>query len=75
MCHGSVPLVDSLTMSQFLKNVKAVLEYAGGVIAEPPFPAVAGMKGSLWWGLWWAILIVLIVTFSGQTSKFIYIDF
>jgi hypothetical protein len=62
-------------MLQFLKNVKVLLEYAGGVIEEPPFPVVAWMKGPLWWGLWWAILIVLIVTFSGQTSKFIYIDF
>lgn len=26
-------------------------------------------------GLWWALLLVLILFFSGQTSKFIYIDF
>ena len=27
------------------------------------------------WGLWWGLLAVLILCFSGQTSKFIYIDF
>lgn len=27
------------------------------------------------WGLWWGLLAAIILTFSGQTSKFIYIDF
>lgn len=27
------------------------------------------------WGIWWGFLTVIIMTFSGQTSKFIYIDF
>ena len=26
-------------------------------------------------GLWWGVLAALIILFSGQTSKFIYIDF
>ncbi len=26
-------------------------------------------------GIWWGLLVFLILLFSGQTSKFIYIDF
>ena len=31
--------------------------------------------GWIWRGLWWGVLAGLILLFSGQTSKFIYIDF
>lgn len=27
------------------------------------------------WGAWWAVLLLIIWIFSGQDSKFIYIDF
>ena len=27
------------------------------------------------WGLWWGLLLCVILTFCGQSSKFIYIDF
>ena len=27
------------------------------------------------WGIWWGILTLVILIFSGQSSKFIYIDF
>jgi hypothetical protein len=66
---------DRLMMLQLLNNLRAVLEYAGGVIDEPPFPSASWMKSGLWWGMWWAFLLLLIVVFSGQSSKFIYIDF
>ncbi len=62
-------------MLQLMEKVKAVLEYLGGVREDPPLPSLVWMKGPLWWGLWWAILILLVVAFSGQSSKFIYIDF
>jgi hypothetical protein len=62
-------------MLQLLQNVKAALEYASGVTEDPPFARLDWMKSPLWWGVWWAILIVAIVAFSGQSSKFIYIDF
>jgi|HubBroStandDraft_1064217.scaffolds.fasta_scaffold766044_2 hypothetical protein len=62
-------------MLQLLGQIKAVLDFIGGVSEEPPLPSLAWMKGPLWWGLWWAVLILLIVAFSGQSSKFIYIDF
>jgi hypothetical protein len=31
--------------------------------------------GWVWHGIWWGVLAALILLFSGQTSKFIYIDF
>lgn len=52
-----------------------MLEYAGGVLEDPPLKWMAWMKSPLWWGIWWAVLLLLIVAFSGQSSKFIYIDF
>jgi hypothetical protein len=29
----------------------------------------------LFWGMWWGILVGIMLIFSGQSSKFIYIDF
>jgi hypothetical protein len=55
--------------------LRELFDYLGGAADRPPpgFPEV--LKGPLFWGTWWALLAVLIVLFSGQTSKFIYIDF
>jgi hypothetical protein len=57
-----------------MKRVKELLELLGGARDLPDAwlgrPAVM-----LAWGLWWGLLAVLILCFSGQTSKFIYIDF
>jgi hypothetical protein len=53
-----------------LEQFKAVCEYLEGardrlkVLASPWFQ-----------GLWWGLLAGAILLFSGQTSKFIYIDF
>jgi hypothetical protein len=60
---------------KLLNEVKAVLEYLGGVDEQLPIPSLRWMQGPLWWGIWWAALILLTLVFSGQTSKFIYIDF
>ena len=53
--------------------VKAWLEWLGGADELPPVK-------ERWWlgwvlGLWWGFLAVLIACFSGQTSRFLYIDF
>ena len=58
-----------------LDDFKSFLEYLGGVREEAPPNLPAWMQGPLWWGIWWAVLILLVLAFSGQTSKFIYIDF
>lgn len=51
------------------------LDYVGGAKDEPP-PGFR-MRLSHWWfwALWWAALALAIYAFSGQSSKFIYIDF
>ena len=62
-------------MLELLDKIKASLEYLGGAREDPPPPSLAWMTGPLWWGVWWAILILFVVAFCGQSSKFIYIDF
>ncbi len=49
------------------------LEYLGGAKNLPPEPAK--QLPAWFWGIWWALLLVMAIAFSGQASKFIYIDF
>jgi hypothetical protein len=44
---------------------------------QPIFPPwLVSVVSSAWFrGFWWILLLAVIVIFSGQTSKFIYIDF
>jgi len=58
-----------------LGKIKSVLEYLGGASDDLAIPSLAWMRGSLFWAVWWGALILLIVAFCGQSSKFIYIDF
>jgi hypothetical protein len=58
-----------------IELLKAVIEYIGGVREEPPLCSLRWMASPSLWGIWWAMLILIVLTFSGQTSKFIYIDF
>lgn len=54
--------------------LKAFLELLGG--CGTPAPAGAAWIERGWVrGLWWGALLVVIILFCGQTSKFIYIDF
>ena len=62
-------------ITRLLNNVKVMLEYLGGVTEQVPVNWLSWMQGPIWWGIWWAALILLTLCFSGQTSKFIYIDF
>jgi len=62
-------------MLRLLNQIKAALEYMGGVTEESPWPSLRWFQGPVWWGIWWAVLVLLTLAFSGQTSKFIYIDF
>jgi hypothetical protein len=54
--------------------VKHFFDYLGASREEPP-PGARFLASPLWLGIWWGVLIGLILLFSGQTSKFIYIDF
>lgn len=62
-------------MIKLLLELKSGLEYMGGVTDQPPETWPRWLCSPLWWGVWWAVSILLVLTFSGQTSKFIYIDF
>ncbi|HEX4262907.1 MAG TPA: hypothetical protein VH597_01100 [Verrucomicrobiae bacterium] len=61
-------------ITALLSWFKHVFDYLGGSREKPP----AGMPflvSPLWLGIWWGLMIGLILLFCGQTSKFIYIDF
>jgi hypothetical protein len=58
-----------------LRWVQHTLEYLGGSRDEPPPQIPFSVANPIFWGLWWAALALVIYVFSGQSSKFIYIDF
>lgn len=74
---------------KLVPDLKTTVEYLGGSEEESSLlnmSAPARQSQARAWlssavrspwlrGLWWAFLALLILLFSGQTSKFIYIDF
>jgi hypothetical protein len=58
-----------------LDCIKHTLEYLGGAQDELPPGFPIDLSNAWFWGLWWGVLVALIFIFSGQSSKFIYIDF
>ena len=52
-----------------------LLEYLAGEKDAPPVGFPVALSNFLFWGIWWGILVGIIFIFSGQSSKFIYIDF
>ena len=55
--------------------LKLVLDYLGGAADSPPAESPQFLTSPIFLGIWWGALIIVVVLFSGQTSKFIYIDF
>jgi hypothetical protein len=55
--------------------LKRLFDYLGGAEDSPPPSAPHFLVTPAFIGLWWAILAIVVLAFSGQTSKFIYIDF
>lgn len=54
--------------------LKSVCEFLQGCDTEPP--VYAAIINRAWLrGLWWGLLLGLVILFCGQTSRFIYIDF
>jgi hypothetical protein len=53
--------------------VKGWLEYLGG--ARDSAPGGVTIDSPLLWAIWWSALFLAAWMFSGQASKFIYIDF
>lgn len=54
--------------------LKEFCEYFGGCGTPPP-PGVEKFAGGWVRGVWWGVLLGVVILFCGQTSKFIYIDF
>lgn len=55
--------------------IKHAFDYVGGAQGEPP-PGFPIQLGHWWfWAVWWGAMALAIYVFSGQSSKFIYIDF
>ncbi|HEY1170533.1 MAG TPA: hypothetical protein VGH19_04110 [Verrucomicrobiae bacterium] len=57
-----------------MRKIKEALEYLGGARDLPPEGQGPALD-SLFWGVWWFLMLVVILHYSGQSSKFIYIDF
>ena len=58
-----------------LRWLQLALEYLGGSQDAPPPGFPVQLSNWFFWGLWWAALTLAVYIFSGQSSKFIYIDF
>jgi hypothetical protein len=67
-------MFDVPKISFGLSWIKNFFDYLGASREEPPQGA-SFLTSPLWLGIWWGLLIGLILLFCGQTSKFIYIDF
>jgi hypothetical protein len=55
--------------------MKQALEYLAGEQDEAPAGFGVTLANWWFWALWWGAMLFLIYAFSGQSSKFIYIDF
>lgn len=55
--------------------LKQVLDYLGGAVDAPPDGAPRIFSHPAFIGVMWGVLVIVIMMFSGQTSRFIYIDF
>ncbi len=65
-------------MSQKISaQVAALKEAADYLMGRSDSPTVRGLPAtaSIFWGLWWGVLLAVALVFCGQSSKFIYIDF
>jgi hypothetical protein len=57
-----------------MKKVIEALEYLGGARDVSPDGHTPALH-SRFWGIWWFLMVIVILYFSGQSTKFIYIDF
>lgn len=62
-------------MRSAFETFMRVAEFLGGSREEPPAPWWPRRHPAVLWGLWWSLLLFVIILFCGQSSRFIYIDF
>jgi len=67
-------MFDFSKIASVFSWIKNFFDYLGASREEPP-PGAAFLSSPWWLGIWWGLLIGLVLLFCGQTSKFIYIDF
>ena len=76
--HGVIlfpaPYLGMIAMT-YLLWLQRLLEYLAGEVDSPPEGFSIRLSNILFWGLLWGVLAAIIYVFSGQSSKFIYIDF
>jgi hypothetical protein len=65
----------TVTNETALDWFRHALEYLAGGQDDPPPGYPAALTSWCFWALWWGALSFVIYIFSGQSSKFIYIDF
>ena len=58
----------------FTQRLRKLIDILTGKETDLPTTGILGYQ-SLLWPIWWVILFAIICVFSGQSSKFIYIDF
>jgi len=68
-------LDNAETNVTILEWFKQAIEYLGGEVDEPPVGFPISLGDWAFWAIWWGVLALVIFVFSGQSSKFIYIDF
>jgi hypothetical protein len=56
-----------------VNSIKGWLEYLGG--ARDVAPGGFIIDSPWFWAIWWSALFLAAWVFSGQSSKFVYIDF
>jgi len=57
-----------------MKRIAELLEVLGGA-RDLPAPLVRSRALALGTGVYWVVLLLLILAFAGRSAKFIYIDF
>jgi len=68
------PNAELRSLEATLAWIKHFFDYLGASREEPP-PGAGFLASPIWLGIWWGLMIGLILLFCGQTSKFIYMDF
>ncbi len=61
-------------MNERLIRIMGWLDYLSGARDSRPSGSLP-VVSSRFWSVWWFLMLVMIMFFSGQHSEFIYIDF
>jgi hypothetical protein len=65
---------NGATWMTIKQRLRLLIDCLTGKTTDLPASGILGYR-SLLWPIWWVILFAIICVFSGQSSKFIYIDF